>query len=187
MTSPTSEFIDALAGKNTIKNNYPSYVGDPQGVYWNESEHDLQVEVDFFNLKPDVAPKSLAKLNKVVITTSRVNHQVSLQLFCENKPLDTAAKQMSINAHNQLHIDGQSVADLSTLFSVFSILTKTLYIPSFRNLTNTGSRNDYYDIQVGQGFIFAWRNYKTGSLKANNRAALRLTEDIRRIFCFDKL
>jgi energy-coupling factor transporter ATP-binding protein EcfA2 len=50
-----------------------------------------------------------------------------------------------------------------------------------------GTSQNYFDIQVGQAFIQAWRAYKTGPSKKNNEAAYKLTEDIRQIFEFYQL
>ncbi|MFH1486305.1 MAG: AAA family ATPase [Chloroflexota bacterium] len=66
-------------------------------------------------------------------------------------------------------------------------MADTLYIGAFRNAINIGTKEDYFDIGVGQAYVQAWREWKTGHVKKNNEAAFRLTEDIGRIFGFPRL
>lgn len=67
------------------------------------------------------------------------------------------------------------------------MLSKCCYIGAFRNAINVGTKADYFDIQVGQGFIKQWREYKTGAVKKHNKAADRLTQDIARLFGIARL
>jgi putative AbiEii toxin of type IV toxin-antitoxin system len=63
---------------------------------------------------------------------------------------------------------------------------KELYIGPFRNAINIGTRDEYFDIQVGQGFVRTWRSYKTGSIRSQNEAAYRVSERIGQIFDFER-
>ncbi len=87
-------------------------------------------------------------------------------------------------------------------------MLQTLYVGPFRNAVNihdpevarvlgesarrgiyfgqTGLPN-YYDIQVGRPLIDAWRQLKTGADRRMNEVAVRLQDDIRRIFGFRSL
>jgi energy-coupling factor transporter ATP-binding protein EcfA2 len=46
---------------------------------------------------------------------------------------------------------------------------------------------NYFDIQVGKNFIQSWRTWKTGPLKKQNEAIIRLTESIKHIFDYEVL
>jgi energy-coupling factor transporter ATP-binding protein EcfA2 len=62
-----------------------------------------------------------------------------------------------------------------------------VYLGPFRNAVNIGGSDDYYDIQIGERFITAWKTLKTGYQKKQSEATYKLTDDIRRIFGFESL
>jgi energy-coupling factor transporter ATP-binding protein EcfA2 len=76
---------------------------------------------------------------------------------------------------------------VENLLEAASTLAQTFYVGAFRNALNLGAMPEYYDISTGQAFISAWRQYKTGPTKAASIATNQITEDIRRIFGFEKL
>ena len=82
---------------------------------------------------------------------------------------------------------GARTVSVGPLLETVSTLTRTLYVGAFRNALNLGAMSQYYDISTGQVFISGWRQYKTGPSKAASIAADQITEDIRRIFGFQRL
>jgi predicted ATPase len=66
-------------------------------------------------------------------------------------------------------------------------LARTTYLGAFRNAINVGGRDNYFDIVVGEQFIRAWRQLKTGPSRQQANAAFRLTNDIRRIFGLNQM
>jgi ABC-type cobalamin/Fe3+-siderophores transport system ATPase subunit len=81
----------------------------------------------------------------------------------------------------------QPIAHLGPIKELGSLLTRMVYLGPFRNAVNVGGSNDYYDIQIGQRFITAWKTLKTGYQKKQSEATYKLTDDIRRIFGFETL
>ena len=61
------------------------------------------------------------------------------------------------------------------------------YYGPFRNATQHEGAGSYYDLRVGTGFIDLWKEWKTSGVKAQSRAIDQVTEDIRRLFEFDRL
>jgi ABC-type cobalamin/Fe3+-siderophores transport system ATPase subunit len=98
----------------------------------------------------------------------------------------THTDRLSIGGDKVLHLDGSSVLNLGPYFAAFGELARSIYIGPFRNAINTGSAS-YYDLDVGEAFINAWNVFKTGASKSNATAAVAVTEDIRRIFDFERL
>jgi len=76
---------------------------------------------------------------------------------------------------------------LNSINAAFTAMRDTLYVPSFRNAVNVGTREDYFDIGVGQSFIAAWKAFKTGETKKDIEDAHAVTEEIRRVFGFGAL
>ncbi len=86
-----------------------------------------------------------------------------------------------------LIVGARPVANFEPYFQLCRQLASTLYIGPFRNAINVGTKESYFDIDIGQAFIKAWRNWKTGPSWKQNEAAFQLTQDIRRIFDFNQL
>lgn len=68
----------------------------------------------------------------------------------------------------------------SALLSFANSLASAQYFGAFRNAINEGA-GQYFDNQIGTGFISQWHEWKTGPSKAKNRAIERVTEDICRL------
>jgi predicted ATPase len=81
---------------------------------------------------------------------------------------------------------GSVIVDLAPLFATVQQLVNSCYLPAFRNAINTGTKPDYYDISVGQSFVQAFREWKTGNSIARNEATGRLIRDIQELFAFDQ-
>lgn len=82
--------------------------------------------------------------------------------------------------------DGTPILEFAPWFSLFTGLSQALYVGPFRNALNAGA-NEYYDLNVGTAFIRDWNTFRSGNVKAQNLAALHLTDEIRRIFGLDQL
>jgi ABC-type branched-subunit amino acid transport system ATPase component len=81
---------------------------------------------------------------------------------------------------------GTPIFEFEPWFEVFRALASALYIGAFRNALNAGA-SSYYDVSVGTAFIQDWNNFRSGPGKAQNVAALQLTNEIKRIFGLDEL
>lgn len=81
---------------------------------------------------------------------------------------------------------GTPILEFGPWFEVFATLSNALYVGPFRNALNAGA-SGYYDLNVGTAFIQDWNRFRAGSVKADSRAALRLTEEIKRIFALEEL
>ena len=63
---------------------------------------------------------------------------------------------------------------LNQLFSDF-------YVGAFRNVLNTGSKIDYFDIRIGDAFVKRWRQMQTGNVRSENNACHSVVNAIERL------
>lgn len=185
LSSPTGNLIGALQGQPQSFGPAPS-VFDLEEVFCNANNRDLEIQLRF--MATDHATEQVAPPipNRVVLTIPRGTNTWIAKLQLADKPLNTSAGDLSFK-NTILRLGGTSTANLANLFQLSKALAETLYIGSFRNAINIGSHTNYFDIQVGQAFVQAWRAFKTGNIKRHNEAAYRLTQDIKRIFEFTDL
>src|ERR1700722_458779 len=64
-----------------------------------------------------------------------------------------------------------------------ALVTRSLYVPAYRNLINQGG-GTYYDMTVGQDFIKTWDSWKSGDNVTNRRTILDVMADIKGVFGF---
>lgn len=177
-----SAFLQMLRG-DTWHLDSRSSVSDPGEIFNNRNDHDIQIiiaarEAD----RTGVLGTNQA--DRVEITGSRTTKRWTTSL--PGHDTRTLAKSVN-NREGNYFIGPNPGVGLTVIQRTFSALADSLYVGPFRNAINIGSNADYYDIKVGQAFIGEWREHKTGQNIRRNEAALRLTDDIRRIFEFDRL
>jgi ABC-type Mn2+/Zn2+ transport system ATPase subunit len=81
---------------------------------------------------------------------------------------------------------GRRIAEASNFEEWVRAIHNCLYIAPYRNAISEGSAT-YFGMNIGNAFIATWNQWKTGNEKAQNLLANKVTEDIRRIFDFQKL
>jgi ABC-type cobalamin/Fe3+-siderophores transport system ATPase subunit len=160
-------FPISLGGTPSGFNLAPSVL-DTEELFHNQNDRDITIEV------------VVAKIRLLIrVVRSSNTCRCELQINGQN----IAGNSVKIQ-DGKLVVGGSVCADSKQYFDACNHLTNTLYIGPFRNAINVGSKNDYFDIQVGQAFIQQWREVKTGNSVKQNEAANRLTQDIKRIFQF---
>jgi hypothetical protein len=183
----THEFARALSG-SPHGFGFPPFVFDPQtDVFSNANDRDLTIELRL-TFSPGEKPRNPHLAPKcVTIRIPRGTNGYLAKLEMDARVLSVPGSGVSIE-NGLLAASGSGTqADLSEFLEAFKTLADTLYIPAFRNSLNVGGKQDYYDISIGQLFIQAWDNYKTGSYKRFNEVAHRVEADIRRIFGYESL
>lgn len=178
LSRPDNEIVAAIRGH--AQSLSLSGVLDHQEVFSNTNDQDIEIEFAFTRDASDIQP--VMTVRRLVITISRPNRRWLAKIY-------TFEGQLEIPSGVDVSVSGNSIwfehtrkADLSPLVEVTTHLANSLYIGPFRNIINTGTKTDYFDIAVGQSFIQQWRQSKTGVSKQENEAAYRLTKDIEHIF-----
>ena len=74
------------------------------------------------------------------------------------------------------------------LHIALSSLESTFYIGAFRNALNVDAAGqNHFDMQIGKQFIERWRLQKSGELRSSNQKMIELTNDLAKIFAYDRL
>ncbi|PYV47845.1 MAG: hypothetical protein DMG92_15400 [Acidobacteria bacterium] len=162
--------------------NLPPSVSDANDLYCNRNGRDLELEFEF----PASEPNPSQFLRRFVVSLKRGTSNFTAIATGNSGPMQVHIDNVQINATTIKGIDGQ-VINFAGLMQTVSALSRMLYIGPFRNAINLGTNDSYFDIQVGQSFVKMWREYKTGNIKSNNEAILKLTSDIQGIFGFEYL
>lgn len=183
VTSP-GNVCNALRGKVQAFSPSPSIL-DVGEVFSNTNGRDLEIEIRFLAADYLSKQRPVPTPDRVVLTIPRSTNNWKCDLYLGDGSVghnvDFGLKGSTLVLRNE------QIADLDHLSDVFTSLRRTLYIGASRNAINIGSNENYFDIQVGQGFIRTWRGYKTGNIKKHNEAAIRLTKEIGHIFGIDDL
>jgi len=77
--------------------------------------------------------------------------------------------------------------DLKRHIQAFEDYLNSIYLGPFRNAVNVGGQASYYDLQIGEQFIAQWDQIKTGNERAQNRSAVSIQEELRKIFGLSRL
>ncbi|MFA6013643.1 MAG: AAA family ATPase [Gallionellaceae bacterium] len=168
------------------------FINDPLEIFSDSNSRAISIEFEIETNESDnlnLDPPHLFS-NKLRISAERNQPSIwKLELFSKTKGLLSLDENRMQQAGDILLITiGGNIHQVFTeeLASIFSSLHKSLYIGPFRNAINVGATN-YYDIQIGEGFINTWNSWKTGHIKFQNLAISKITEDIRHIFGFNSL
>ena len=184
LAQPDGTYLRASLMKDQVF-QFARSVLDPEEMFCNINDRDLEVELHFTTASNTAKESGLSTPERLLLTIPRGRNIWRTKLYLSGEPVDvTALERMQ---DKRLFLRGSQIVDLADVFQAFSSLASTLYIGAFRNAINVGTQDNYFDIQVGQAFVQAWRHYKTGSDKKANEAAYRLTEDVKHIFGFKDL
>lgn len=159
-------------------------IRDTSEIFCNRNDRDLSIEITALKDGANT-PGELPGPRKVTLVVQRPTNQYLATVEADSQPQNPDTNTWGFSG-DILSTGAQQWLDMTYFHEACRLLGSTLYVGSFRNPVNVGGGN-YLDIQTGSAFINAWKHYKAGSTKANREAALRLTDDIKRIFGFDEL
>jgi len=163
-------------------------VQDPAEIFHKMNGRDLQLGIRVLRGSNDleIPPGHASEIWLTLDRTTKNVKAVDIPRFIaaqrQQLTIGRTADQVPI-----LGQPGRPNVPLSCLAEAFRVLADALYLGPFRNAINVDAGHDYFDIKVGQSFIAEWRKLKTGGNIEQNEAANRLTDDICRIFDFERL
>jgi predicted ATPase len=173
-TGHTSNFLQAIRS-GAVGFGYNRSVTDPSEVFCDANDRAIVIECKW--------PESPGAHIEFRVPRPNPSFEASVFLSDGAMPRPNSAGWEG----DVLVFNGQHRLRIAPIVQAFKTLAEALYVGPFRNVINTGTNDDYFDIQVGQAFVQAWRNYKSGDQKQANRSALRVTSDIERVFGFNRL
>ncbi|MFC2059697.1 ATP-dependent endonuclease [Chloroflexota bacterium] len=188
LLSNPNNFLNALKNPNDQEFSPANTIQDINEICCNANSRDIYLEIKLnagLNNKQNdgVLPE------KIVLIIRRGRTGFTPQIFLpDNKYLDIKKPNIPSKVINNVHIKVEdTLVDLEAYLQIFKALSGTVYIGPFRNAVNIGSKENYYDMTIGQKFIELWRSHKSGNTIADIVAALRLTHDLQDIFRFKNL
>jgi ABC-type cobalamin/Fe3+-siderophores transport system ATPase subunit len=162
-----------------------SSVLDFQELFNNNNARDISIEIRL--LDPETTTGALNPAESITLSIRRDKTCSAIVARRGGAPL-LSQNGLSVDPTSWRVLEGNvPVADLAAFRNFFATVANSIYIGPFRNAINVGSNESYFDIRTGQAFVRRWRDLKLGQGKLENQAAVRLTEDIQRIFEFKKL
>ena len=174
-----STIISSLYGTKQAF-NLSNNILDINEIFSNTNKRDLNIEFEFKNASTSTDARRL------IFTIYRGTNNFIAKIFNSGGQVNPVKNKTSFSG-NSLISNGVEVIKMEPVYDLFQVLSSTIFIPSYRNAINIGSKDNYFDISIGQKFIEKWRDYKTGASRANSEAVFRLTEDIKKIFRFEDL
>lgn len=178
-----NSLLNGLRGNQLTFNAAPS-IKDLADLFSDTNDRNLTISMEF---STNVSKQDRARLQ---IDVFRPTNTFVVNFFLPGKhgPV-TQSSQIGTIGENGISFGPPEVINIDFLlfFESCRNLANTLYIGPFRNAINIGTAEQYFDIQAGQSFVKMWRNYKTGSIRQQNEAAYRISDEIGRIFEVERL
>jgi predicted ATP-dependent endonuclease of OLD family len=183
----SSKKIDEI-GRNTFQFSFVSRnneILDFTEFFSNTNDRKLEIAISFKGIE---AFQDIPPLEKLVLSISRQGNASHPIVLMEHRVGSQKFVLHSIDVPNQIYyfktedMSATSQINVAEVSKTFQQLSNTLYIGSFRNVINVGTNENYFDIQIGQAFVQAWRAMKSGNTKSDNEVAYKLTQEIKNIF-----
>ena len=155
-----------------------SHVEDWAEIFHNQNDRDLSVE--FLNVE-----SAIGEINKIQVHLKRNRPATAMvDLFLKINSTGDVVKATSFHGGYNFVANNQSLAGNWGKFSAFfEVMMGAFYVGPFRNAITEGA-GTYYDIAIGTSFIGQWDLWKTGNIRQQSEAALKVADDIAHIFDF---
>lgn len=183
-------FANALSGQNS-QFEKPSSITHSEELFCNTNNRGIEICFKFERAKAiekDETPL-LSQMN--IIIPRGTQYYFSIELYSNEGKVEVSKKDTLQYIGTKLCFGNKPIIELSDFQQLFENLFNTLYIGAFRNVINVvpsnTSNTKYFDIDVGESFVHAWRNFKNGTNNKDNEDAFKVNEDIKHIFEFSDL
>jgi predicted ATPase len=187
------EFELALRGDSNLRGFNLNGVSDAAAVFSNENDRSLVVEMDFSPSPDDELTSDSEVPAHLTVEVPRNQSEFRVLEFRTAGRIFGRSNEYRITRDSQnrrmlVHTqEGALRVVVDPMFSTISGMAQTTYLGAFRNAINVGGRESYFDIIVGEQFLRAWRQLKTGNSRQQANAAFRLTQAIRDMFGFKQM
>jgi hypothetical protein len=160
-------------------------VADAEEVFCNRNGRDMTAS---FSLPDPVRGEEVGlEPSEVRFRWQRPGALLTIELLTEAGPL--IVDNIEDNGETAVGRAGEVPmrVDLRRYRIAFADLARAIYLGPFRNAVNVGGSGGYYDLQIGEQFIAAWDQFKTGNNRAQNRAAIAVEKELQEIFSLQRL
>lgn len=189
--SSLSNNIESLLRLSNEQNRYGfDYVDvfDKNEVYNDDNNREMSVEIE---LKDVASNNEIDCVTKIIFYCDRTWWRAKLyqghnhdDISAYNLKSDKSYGEIIFYTDRKL--EQVFYVDCSKFLQLFKSLATCCYIGPFRNVITEGEA-DYFDLTIGSKFISQWNDWKTGSVKSNNKLIEKVTRDIENIFEFKSL
>lgn len=157
---------------------------DPTEVINDRNKRDCTIKITLGDVPQDLHREKEIVPDYMLITLLKTGRHISISYFAASQEIKPSSR---LGWSGETLVWEGKLINLLPYREAFKMMSQTMYIGSFRNAINVGQETEYFDIQIGQSFIKQWSEYKTGGSKEQKEAAIRLQEDIKRIFKYSGL
>jgi hypothetical protein len=167
---------------------FGSFVKDPAEVFHNQNERPLTLELKVSDAESAPAARTAPDATSATFEwrhQESPNWRLSRLEFGQNDTFQLG--QAGVKNDGTVLRRGDVKIDLRLHHTALLRLRATFYVGAFRNALNTGARENYFDIQVGDAFIKRWRAMQTGDNLREKRVCKQVCADIERLFGYDRL
>jgi ABC-type cobalamin/Fe3+-siderophores transport system ATPase subunit len=181
LSNPTG-FVNALRSVQSY--NLPASVSDSAQFFCNDNDRDITIDLRLRDGGLDNAQHCKELQIKILR-----NPPATYRAFLSDEPnairftFESGTWKLTAERTDA----GPIVRNAKTLLETLGLIRRTLYIGAFRNAINIGTKEDYFDIEVGQSFIKKWKQYQAGTVVANNQLIHAVIQDITKLFGFERL
>jgi energy-coupling factor transporter ATP-binding protein EcfA2 len=185
-TALSPSFFTAINGEQ-ITTEYLG-ISDPEELFNNTNNRPLSLEIEILGA---VSRSRLADcIVKIICSCDRNDPKIwRVEAFGSldpKNPLKSPNGFHEVKALTVASPDGSVEFDAIDLYEVLRAIVGARYYGPFRNALNQGA-GEHFDLRIGTAFIDLWSEWKTSGVKAKTRAIDQVTEDIRKLFEFDRL
>jgi ABC-type branched-subunit amino acid transport system ATPase component len=188
---------DALAGTNFQPVNRMRQIENTE-FFANSNEREMSIRVSLSGSER-AAPIGGSSVDNTIpksidIFLPRNAQGMRLQYNLDDRKLDGAYLQAGGTNQSfgpqgfQTQKGNETIAvDVRPYQRAFALLSDAIYIGPFRNAVNVGTKDDYFDLSIGEAFIKKWRDTKQGQDRRLHESARKITDDLQAIFGFRSL
>ena len=164
-------------------------VSDNAEIFYNDNTRPMEIEIDILDPTHSEMQPGIECLKRVVGVCDRLAPTAwHFKAFGNNNPrVEISAPQVpGATSPYTLRWPNGPLLDFKIFQDTMNILANARYYGPFRNAINQGA-GDHFDLKVGTAFVNLWSDWKTTGIRSQMRAIDAITEDIRRLFEFERL
>jgi ABC-type multidrug transport system ATPase subunit len=185
--SDQKNFLQALQREASFALKPP--VTDVRELFHHGIDRAITIQ---FQLPRDQRNRGLITDAVVTVRHGTPNFRLSLPQVGEIRATDEIrlGSGASMQLQRSVQPSGQTTSHeykIDRICEAMAILRRCIYIGAFRNAINVGTKEEYFDIDIGEAFIKRWQEYKSGGDVERARLAIRVSQDIARLFEIEHL
>ena len=181
-------FESGLIGNQAFEK--PPKLDDFNDIFTKLNDRPIKIEIEITDNKvpnkvekPGNVTDEMDVLKKMLIEIQRNSLQYKISVYEPNGRV-FQPHEPRIKSEHFMYSHSQPRFEIQPMMDVFKKLHNTIYIGPFRNLINIGTKEDYFDITIGQKFIEQWNELERGKQSDRRNASRKVIQEIKALFGF---